>query len=522
MTRSSTAEPSTETPRATARDVVAIWFRQRRLVAFAFGTLAALAVVAAWLQPVRYEATLKLLLRRDRVDAAVTPTRSDQPNTPPGISEEDLQSEAYLLESRDLHEQVVRTCGLEDSGLARRAWVPAWWPGSSGTDRRVMFERTVVELERRLQVEVLKRSYVLLVTYRDSEAERARCVLDSLASAYIDKNLTLKRPALALDFFQRQTSGYRDALDAAQADLVQFSQGAGLAAVELQKELTVRRWNEAEALLRQTDAAIAEVEQRLASLEAARVAMPSRQVTQARTADPAQLLDSLKSTLLEQQLKRTELLEKYSADYRLVKEIDAAIATTRAAIESAERTPLRDETTDNDPAYQWVREEITRLTPELTALKARRTAVARTVRQYRAEADELTGQSILLQDRLRTVKADEDNYLLYLRRQEEARISEALDRQRISNLVIAEPAHVPAVPTSARWLVLVSGLGLAIVASALLGYIADARCTSFRTPDELRRVLQVPVLATLPAYPSGRVQRETVSPPPPDTPGWTM
>jgi len=38
------------------------------------------------------------------------------------------------------------------------------------------------------------------------------------------------------------------------------------------------------------------------------------------------------------------------------------------------------------------------------------------------------------------------DYLLYLHKQEEARISDALDRQRISNVVVAEAATVPFKP----------------------------------------------------------------------------
>src|SRR2546427_4639833 len=44
---------------------------------------------------------------------------------------------------------------------------------------------------------------------------------------------------------------------------------------------------------------------------------------------------------------------------------------------------------------------------------------------------------------IRNVKAAEDNYLLYLRKQEEARISDALDRRQIVNVSIAQAATVP-------------------------------------------------------------------------------
>src|SRR2546429_3578690 len=63
------------------------------------------------------------------------------------------------------------------------------------------------------------------------------------------------------------------------------------------------------------------------------------------------------------------------------------------------------------------------------SLEARATATASLVRSYRAESQELDNKELLHQDMVRAAKADEDNYMLYLHKQEEARINDALDRQ---------------------------------------------------------------------------------------------
>ncbi len=96
------------------------------------------------------------------------------------------------------------------------------------------------------------------------------------------------------------------------------------------------------------------------------------------------------------------------------------------------------------------------------------------------------------------VKADEENYLLYLRKEEEARISDALDRQRFSNVVVAEPATVPLKPQSRGLLILVFGGVFAVLVSVVLALIADRWDPSFRTPHEVEAFLGTPVLAALP------------------------
>jgi uncharacterized protein involved in exopolysaccharide biosynthesis len=109
-----------------------------------------------------------------------------------------------------------------------------------------------------------------------------------------------------------------------------------------------------------------------------------------------------------------------------------------------------------------------------------------------------------VQDNLsRDAKLAEQNYLIYARKQEEARISNELDVQRIVNVAIAEAATVPFVPAGPgkALILLVAGI-LAAVGSVVLAFVVDYIDPSFRTPDEVEGFLGVPVVAAIPR--SGR------------------
>jgi len=99
---------------------------------------------------------------------------------------------------------------------------------------------------------------------------------------------------------------------------------------------------------------------------------------------------------------------------------------------------------------------------------------------------------------LRAARANEENYLLYLRKQEEARISDALDRQRISNVLVAEAATVPFKPRGRSLLVILLGGVFAAFASVMLAFVVDRWDPSFRTPEEVQDYLGTPVLAAFP------------------------
>ena len=70
---------------------------------------------------------------------------------------------------------------------------------------------------------------------------------------------------------------------------------------------------------------------------------------------------------------------------------------------------------------------------------------------YQENARQLEQKDLAHRDLARTAKADEDNYLLYLHKREEARMADALDEQRILNVSIIETPTVPALPTADRW-----------------------------------------------------------------------
>jgi uncharacterized protein involved in exopolysaccharide biosynthesis len=217
-----------------------------------------------------------------------------------------------------------------------------------------------------------------------------------------------------------------------------------------------------------------------------------------RTLDNPQLMEKLKSTLLELELKRSELLTKFEPSYRPVQEVEQQIAHTRDAIAAAEKAPLRDETTDTDPTYEALRAELAKSNTDLAALQTRETATASMVRSYRANSQRLDQQEVLQEDMLRSAKANEENYLLYLRKQEEARISDALDRQRISNVLVAEAASVPFKPQRYRLVFVMIGGLFAALASVTLAFVMDRWDPSFRTPQEVQDFLGSPVLAAFP------------------------
>ena len=470
----------------TPRELAATLFRRPRLVAAAFGFV----LVATMLFVVfsaRYESHFKVLLRRGRFDPLV----SSQPPSAmdfsrPDITEEELNSEVELLRDEDLLKQVVKMARL----------VPADIPQS---ERPAEIEHAVRKLARRLEVEALKKSNLIQVGYKDTSPERAARVLSALSTLYVQRHTNLQRPPGEILFFDQQTAAYEKRLHQSEDELVRFTRARGVVSAALERDIALQKLGEADAGYRQIDQDRVESEHRIASLREQLKAFPSRSVTLKRWADNPEVLEKMKTHLLELQLKRTELLGRYEPSYRLVQEIERQIAETRASIAAEALTPVRDETTDKDPNYEWARMELEKTQVQWDGLRARQSAASTQVASLRTFAQQLQSESVDQQDLLRTAKAEEDNYLLYLHKREEARIGDALDERRILNVAIVEPPGAPALPQHSVFIYFLLALGFALAFSVGVAFTSEYFDPTIRTPDEAYGLLEVPVLAWLPA-----------------------
>jgi uncharacterized protein involved in exopolysaccharide biosynthesis len=221
--------------------------------------------------------------------------------------------------------------------------------------------------------------------------------------------------------------------------------------------------------------------------------------TQIKVADNPQLMANLKTTLLDLELKRTELLERYDPTYPLVQEMETKISEARTSIAEAERRGIREETTDQDPAHAWVKTEMEKAKADLMGLQARASAMSIALKTLESRAHNLEGESVFQQDLLRTAKANEENYLLYHRKREEARIADALDQRKIINAAVAEAPVAPLVPASLPTGVkLLLAVVIAMLASMGFAFLMEYLDPSFRTPEEVKEYLEIPLLATLP------------------------
>ncbi len=509
------------------QEIASMVSRQRKIAIAVGAAIFVLAIVYGLLLTDRYESRLEILVEQTqlrRADPVVTGDANAQPivNQQNDTSDQTLNSEMALLRSQNVLRQVVTSCGLDTKpglyyGAIEALWKVADRMGASGALNTVAFvlpflhrptqeeltERAIGRLAGKLQIENIKLSDIIAISYRSSHPQEAAHVLQVLGDVYLNEHALARYPHGELQFFQKQTEQARAELVKDEQQLVKFTQAGGVANGETQLQNALRRMSDTAAAQDQVRAQISATSHRISSLEEQASHIPTRQTTVLKSSDSALLVQQLKSQLLDLEMKRTQLLTQYQPDYPLVTEVNQQIAQAKSALTDAQKAQVEEKTTDRDPAYEMVREELTRARVELAGFEAQAAVLASEYTNDDHQVRWLQQQTIQQQDLVQQEKTAEENYLLLLHKQQEAQVAEGLDKRGIFNVSVVQTASIPALPVHSAFWYLMYGALLSVLAAFGAAIGADRLDPTLRTADEVEIALHAPVLIVMPLTADG-------------------
>src|SRR5882672_915482 len=390
------------------RDGAGAMFRRKALVLLTFLTVVLGTAVVTLLLPNKYESRMKILVKNQRVDVAITPEATAvAPPVESEVSESQINSEIELLTSRDLLTQVVTECGL--------AKFETGWFGKPAPEA-VRIEMAAARLAKDLGIAPVRKANIISVSYSTNSPDLAAAVLKKLGDLYFEKHLKLHHPTGASDFFKEKADQYETQLHDSEKQLTSFQQDNNLVVLAQQKDLTLQKTAEAKSKLLESETAVNETTNRIKRIEQQLAVTPKRIVTQSKSLPAQYSAERLNTMMVELQNRRTQLLTKFRPDDRLVREVDEQIRTTKAALAKAESQTSTEQATDLNPLRQTLEGEYSRARLEQTGAQARRDTLAAQLRDYEGSLRKLEGDTTTHNDLQRQVKEAEENYQLYAKK----------------------------------------------------------------------------------------------------------
>lgn len=333
------------------------------------------------------------------------------------------------------------------------------------------FNQTVAGLRRVVSASELgKGTNIIRLSYRDNDPVRAREIINTLATTYLDRNIILKteEAGKSVEFISQQLDEVRQLLDEAELSLQDYKRQTGVIKLDSEIEILIERLSmvdkerSAEKLMsRQADFAIQALQK---ALKQGRSYAPSSLLQ-----DP--VLAELARDLAKLEVERHGLLTEFTASHPSVQSLSGQILAGQEKMLSI---------------YQAMQKGLNLKINDLDA------EIAIFEKQLKSLPE--TEQQFARLTRRATVSADIYTFLLH--KHEEARIARA---STISSVNIIDPAITPELPVKPNkkknlLLALIVGGMAGIGVAFFIEYLDD----TIKDADAAKHLLGFPLIAVIP------------------------
>ena len=486
----------------TLRDALTVVFKRRAVIATFFVAVMSAVVVVTFVIAPTYEVSAAIVLKKTRADVSL----KEGPGT---VTEEEVNSETQLLQSRPLIEEVLKTLQVGNEEKPKDAFqrATAWMYERLRGYRLSPFEGLVLELQRKLTVTPIRKSNVVEISYRSQDPVWATNVVRTFTEKHLETRSRVYQPPQAAAFFEEQVRASKERLVQREKELEDFLEHAdvtvikgpaGTESLAAQKTAGLQQMSDLQNRLAETSAAVHEYEETVATLEERLSSEPDRLPSANRlNLDPAR--EEVEKELVGLQMRRDELIQKYTSDNRLVRDIDTRIALAQGRLTQLQQRMGGIDRTEPNPVYQQLRTDMLRARANMEGARARRDTLYAQIAAFRHAGERMNAKSLELERLRRELNTAEEAYNLYQKKSEEARISTAMDQEKILSVSIARPATLPLRPVAPnKRLNLVLGLFLAIVGSLGLAFGLEYLDHTFTSGLDVERRLGIPLLASIP------------------------
>ena len=527
MNQGSSSIPEERYPERSLRDFLYILFRHKWKVIVFFLAVMITVTLGTFLVAEIYRAEAKLMVRIGRENVSLDPTATTGQVISIGQSREsEINSELEILKSRALALKIVDAIGpqvflkppyeelaaevsstgtnrdrirdlrerfgeatgklsnlLEDLGLS-----------NSLSDR----EKAVIKFMKNLEIEVQKNNNILSLTYDGRSPKFAEKILAKLIDFYLDKHITAYRTPGSYVFFDQQAEDLRNKLAKTEEELKTLKNKTGVASLDDQRKILLGRIGTLQQESEATQAALAISRAKVKDLKEKVAGLSPTLVTQEMKSSSTQGVELMRSRLYELKLKEQELLSKYTETSIPVTEVRRQIAEAQAQLAKEEPTRT-DVTTGINTTHQQLDLAMLSEMATLSSLEAKTRVVNDQLNAARGEVKAINETELRLVTLQRELALQDTKYRKYSENREQARIDQALETGKISNISVIQQASASMKPVRPRKaLNLALGFFLGIFGGLGLAFFSEYLDHSIKTPQDVVEKVNLQLLASIP------------------------
>src|SRR5215813_11403777 len=479
------------------RRVLYVLFKHKQLICVIFILLIAPMFFYLLFRPTQYIAVAKVLLNPSREFLNISPTKSGG-SAIMYPSPDVINTELQIIKSRELAQRLAADIPFPDDPNGKNR-SEAEIRRDAGRIRGLI-TATPIRATNLIQISVTS----------PKEPAWIVSVVNRAAELYLEQQIKVRKTKGVEAFYDEQEKKLSGELLKSEEALKAFQQKEKIvdAPQEINADLTALA--AFERSLKETDSLIRETEQRIPTLEE-QLKQQKATISSSQSITVNPVYQQIRTKLTQLELERDSLLQRYTADDRLVKDKEAEIDELKKKLATVKETSIGVESITLNDVHRRILNELLQARVQLRALNEKKVNLTRQVESYSTAAADKRRKGFEYDRLLREVNGKKEGLDLYKKRAEEARISDAMDERKFSNAYILERASLPlgSANHSAFLLMAVSivfAMGVAVAVAFGLEYLNK----TLRNEADIEEQIGLPVLATIQYYGDLRPVRQIV------------
>jgi uncharacterized protein involved in exopolysaccharide biosynthesis/Mrp family chromosome partitioning ATPase len=484
------------------RDLFYIGFRHKGKMLAWFLTVMAGVTAFTFLTSETYRSTAKLLLRLGRESVTLDPTATTGPIISVSQSRaSEIQVELEILQSQELTERLVSALGPDvfcERAAVKEAvlgWLNLKAPAASRSDAvQVVMEN----------LEVSARSNIIRLSYEAGSPQLAQKVLAQLIELYLEMHITVHQTHGAYEFFIQQSEELRHTLSQYEKDLQRLKVESGFSSLDEQQKLLLGQISAMGEEIGRTSAEMESSRAKVHRLEQIVAELPAQVVISETSGLPSTAAEAMRQEMFKLRLEESKIQKNYRDDSRMVELIHKQISEAQAMLDREKSTHTQ-VTQGPNATHQQLQLALLNEEAALADHQAKLEAQQQQLIKTKARLKTLNETEVTIRNLMREISVHETNYLRYSDNLEQARIEQAMEKQRIANINAVQHATLPVRPIRPRKSFnLTVGLCLATFGALTLALLSQYFDHTIQTPEHVEEYLQLRTLACIPRGRPGR------------------
>ncbi len=510
----------------TPRDIARALFRYQRRMALVFCGVLFLTLVAIALYPRSYTSESKLFIRVGRESVALDPTATTgQTIMMQKTQVDEVNSALQVLLSREVLQKAAERVGAEriirdekmvseeGSGAApsedwtapianAKTWVQSKLGNALATlhlaDPGTTNEMAVRKLESGVKAYAPRDSTVITITFSAASPQLARDVVEAVTNVFLEEHLRINHTEGSRAFFSEQASALQKELNAAQDTLRDRKNELGIASIESRRTVFAEQLKDVELQVLSAERELASSDAEIADLTSAISSLQPELVTNRVNGFANEGKDLMREKLYELEIEESKLRSRYSDGHPLLEQIQRQRKEAEAILKDMpnDRTQT---TAALNPNQKQLELDLLQTKAKKEAQQGRLVAAQKQQNELKKQLKELNGAEVQLDDLERNVQILDGKYRMHVEKLEQARVNDALGKDGISNVKVAQAATLVTKPSAPKKpLLLMLGLVLALGGAFAVPFVAELFDESLHTAEQVESELGLPVVLALP------------------------